>query len=281
VTTNDVTTDDVSPIEASVEGAKGGDRAALDIVIAYTQDRVYNLALRMLWLPEDAADATQEILIKVFTHLSQFEGRSSFTTWVYRIATNHLLTTRERRAEAAMRRSTIPEAETAWDTLPSLLPLASPEEQVALTEMQTHCTLGMMLCLDRDLRVAFILGVGFGVSGEEGAAITDTTPAAFRKRVSRARARMHGVLNEECILINPEVACVCTHREGFEAQVHALFGDLRTIPPHILQVPCEELSELDRLSVLYRNHPAYASPMSFIKALRDALENDAYSLLRR
>ena len=82
-----------------VEQAREGDEEALEAVVRGIQDRVYNLALRMLWQPADAEDATQEILIKVITRLGQFRQESAFTTWVYQIATNHLLTMRRRRAE--------------------------------------------------------------------------------------------------------------------------------------------------------------------------------------
>src|SRR5882672_11053963 len=52
---------------------------------------VYGLALRMLWHREDAEDATQEILVRVVTRLSQFDSRSRLKTWVYRIAANYVL----------------------------------------------------------------------------------------------------------------------------------------------------------------------------------------------
>jgi DNA-directed RNA polymerase specialized sigma24 family protein len=54
----------------------------------------------MLWHPEDAQDATQEILLRVVTHLSSFRGDSSFMTWVYQIAANHLLSCGRSRLEA-------------------------------------------------------------------------------------------------------------------------------------------------------------------------------------
>src|SRR5688572_27185757 len=84
-------------LDALVERAKAGDREALEAVVAAIQDRVYNLAIRMLWHPADAEDATQEILVRVVTHLGGFRGESAFTTWVYRVAVNYLLTTRKRR----------------------------------------------------------------------------------------------------------------------------------------------------------------------------------------
>jgi len=63
------------------------------------KERVFGLAVRMLGHPVDAEEATQEILIKIITHLSAFRQESTFTSWIYRIAANYLLVTRKRRAE--------------------------------------------------------------------------------------------------------------------------------------------------------------------------------------
>jgi RNA polymerase sigma factor (sigma-70 family) len=90
---------DVPSLESLVDLAKEGQKNALEELVRRIQDRIYRLALRTLFLPADAEDATQEILIKVITHLAGFKGESRFTTWVFRIAANHLLTTHKRRAE--------------------------------------------------------------------------------------------------------------------------------------------------------------------------------------
>jgi RNA polymerase sigma factor (sigma-70 family) len=74
-----------------VRAAQAGNREALERLIARHQAWIYNVALRMVYLPEDAEDATQEILVKVLTKLSTFEGRSRFSTWLYRLAVNHIL----------------------------------------------------------------------------------------------------------------------------------------------------------------------------------------------
>jgi len=78
-------------LENLVEKANLGDRSSLESVILRVKDYVYNLSLKMLLYSEDAEDATQEILIKIITHLSTFNHKSKFTTWVYRVATNYLL----------------------------------------------------------------------------------------------------------------------------------------------------------------------------------------------
>jgi RNA polymerase sigma factor (sigma-70 family) len=74
-----------------VRRIQNGDREALESLVRRHQDWIYNNGLRMVYLPEDAEDATQEILIKLLTKLSTFEGRSSFRTWLYRLVCNHVL----------------------------------------------------------------------------------------------------------------------------------------------------------------------------------------------
>src|SRR3984885_12244399 len=71
--------------------ARSGDRKALEGLVQRHQGWIYNIAVRMLFQPQDAEDATQEILVKALTRLSSFEGRSSFRTWLYRVVFNHLL----------------------------------------------------------------------------------------------------------------------------------------------------------------------------------------------
>ena len=70
--------------------AVAGEQEALAEVLNGVQDMVFGLSLRMLGLVPDAEDATQEILIKVMTRLSTFRQESSLSTWVFRIAVNHL-----------------------------------------------------------------------------------------------------------------------------------------------------------------------------------------------
>jgi RNA polymerase sigma factor (sigma-70 family) len=84
----------VDPSPRLVAAAVNGDRCALEDVLRAVVDDVRRLAQRMLWHPQDAEDATQEILVKVATRLNTFRGDARVTTWVHRIAVNHLLTTR-------------------------------------------------------------------------------------------------------------------------------------------------------------------------------------------
>ncbi|HEX8945921.1 MAG TPA: sigma factor [Gemmatimonadaceae bacterium] len=81
-------------LEELAKRAVAGDGGALTAVVEGVQDDVYRLALRMLWHPQDAEDASQEILFKIVTSLATFRGESAFRTWALRVATNHLLNVR-------------------------------------------------------------------------------------------------------------------------------------------------------------------------------------------
>lgn len=82
--------DDASE-SALVRAAVQGDRRALECLVRRHQGFIYSLAQRMLYAPEDAADATQEILISVVTNLASYRGEAKFRTWAYRIAVRQLL----------------------------------------------------------------------------------------------------------------------------------------------------------------------------------------------
>jgi RNA polymerase sigma-70 factor (ECF subfamily) len=71
-----------------IEKAKAGDRASMGKLVGAYSERIYNLALRILRNKEDSEDILQETFMTVVQKLDTFDGRSSFFTWVYRIATN-------------------------------------------------------------------------------------------------------------------------------------------------------------------------------------------------
>src|SRR3954453_16057885 len=85
-----------------VEQARNGDRAAIEKLVLRHQAWVYNIAVRMVFQPQDAEEVTQEVLVKVITKLSTFKGESKFRTWLYRIAANHVLNMKRRSAETNM-----------------------------------------------------------------------------------------------------------------------------------------------------------------------------------
>src|SRR5713226_10007008 len=101
-----------------VEQARNGERAALEKLVLRHQAWIYNIAVRMVFHPQDAEEVTQEVLIKVITKLSTFKGESKFRTWLYRIAANHVLNMKRRSAETKV--TTFADYGAAIDRTPDL-----------------------------------------------------------------------------------------------------------------------------------------------------------------
>lgn len=275
-------------IDELVAQAVNGDKDALENLVRAIQDKIYGLAVRMLGFPQDAQDATQEILIKIITSLGSFRGDSAFTTWVYRVAANHLLNTRKRRAE--LNSLTFEQLGQLIDTgleysqQQAMPPVA--EERLLAREVEIACTQGLLFCLDREHRLAFILSEIFEVDSIEASQILDITPAAFRQRLSRARKALREFLEDKCGLINPLSPCRC------EKQITACLHSSKIKPEKLtyanhatcsekqeIQTSMQELKSINKVAALYRNHPDYAAPEIFIAAIRNLIDSGDYGIL--
>ncbi|WP_299348764.1 RNA polymerase sigma factor [uncultured Shimia sp.] len=193
-----------------IEQARSGDARALEALARHAQTRVYPLAVRMLGDPDPAQDATQEILIRVVTKLSSFRGESRFDTWVYRVATNYLLTAKKVRARDPRLTFDVFGADLETGLVDDLQ--ASAEDHVMLNELRIRCTMAMLLCLDRDHRVAYVLGEIMEMSQSEATAVLDVSPDTYRKRLSRARADVQAFTARSCGLAAKDAACRCSRR---------------------------------------------------------------------
>ena len=268
-----------------VQLAKEGGRAALEELVERHQAWIYNLALRMLHHPEDAKDAAQEILIKLFTRLSTFDGRSSLRTWLYRIVINHLLNTK--RGRAAAREITFTEYGQALDDTPDADlpdPQAVPADvQLVVAEARIGCTSGMLLCLDRGQRLIFILGSIFGISDSVGAELLEISRDNFRQKLARARRDLQNFMQDKCGLVNTANPCRCARKtRGFIAAGHIGPGNLRFARRRVTHVRdvaarvSDEIAGLDEAyAEVYRDHPFQNSP-DFVTALRELMDRPEF-----
>ena len=187
-----------------VERAQDGDRDAVEAVLTAVTDDIHRLALRMTGDRDDVLDATQEILVKVLTRLSTFQGQAAFTTWVHRVAVNHLLD----RKRSAVERYEMTFGAFADDLHDGLTaqPNSGPELDVLAREVKHGCTLALLTCLDRQARVAYLLGEVFGVSSHDGAWICEISEPAYRQRLTRARTAVRQFVTAHCGLVSPDTA---------------------------------------------------------------------------
>src|SRR6202011_3343732 len=84
---------------------------------------------------------------------------------------------------------------------------ASPDTDLLVTEAMISCTSGMLLCLDREQRLTFILGAILGVSDTVAAELLEITPDNFRQRLARARRDLRNFMNDKCGLVNHANPC--------------------------------------------------------------------------
>jgi RNA polymerase sigma factor (sigma-70 family) len=251
---------------ALVESARGGSREALEKLILRHQAWVYNVAVRMVFHPQDAEEVTQEVLIKAVTHLSTFKGESQFRTWLYRIAANHVLNMKRRGGE--LRPLTFASYAAAVNATPDL-DLPDPKSvpvdvPLLVEEAKISCTTGMLLCLDRKQRFVFTLGEIFGVSDTVGGDVLEMSPDNFRQSLARARRDLYRFMHGQCGLVNADNPCRCPKKtKGFIDHGHVDPAHLLFVPLHVRRVR-EEASGtvrgiedvLDRqYAAVYRDHP--------------------------
>lgn len=197
-------------LEDLARQAIGGDREALDRLVRALQEDVYGLALRMLWNREDAEDATQEILVRTVTRLAQFDFRSRLKTWVYRIAVNYILDVKKSPVEH-MHLNFQRFADDLADGLSTDGP-ADSERSLLIEEVKIGCTLGMLQCLDRPHRLAYVLGEILDLSSPEAAEALGISPDLFRKRLQHARTAIEAFTRAYCGLVSDAAACACHRR---------------------------------------------------------------------
>jgi RNA polymerase sigma factor (sigma-70 family) len=275
---DDTSTD---PDRALVEQAHAGSRDALEQLIGRHQRWIYNIVQRMIYLPQDAEDITQEILIKLITKLSTFKGESRFRTWLYRIVVNHVLNMKRTRGEAI---------EWTFEKYGSGLGGAPDEElpdprtvpvdlRLIVDEAMIGCTSGMLLCLSREQRIVYILGEIFGVTDVVGADLLETTRDAFRQKLSRARRDLHQFMHGQCGLVNAANPCRCAKKT--QAFIRAGYIDTHKLlfaREHVTRVRDvaervhDDLESLDAAyAEIHRGHP-FLEGRDFVALVRELMD---------
>ena len=265
--------------------AVDGDIEALTQLVRKHQRWVYNLALRLVVSPTDAEDIAQESWIRIMTRLAQFQGKSAFRTWAYRIVVNLFLDGKRRKLEQMI--TSFSAYGEDLDRLP-LEPLELPPEQASyrpliIEDAKVGCMLGMLLCLSRQQRVVYVLGEIFETPSTIAADILETTPTAFRKRLERARRDLTSFMNEKCGLINKDNPCRCQKKtrafinEGWVDPESLKFTDYHV--SRLKAISSERSQALDQLTTvqyadLFQEHPILNGP-DFAARLRDLVQDPA------
>jgi len=178
----------------SLELLKAGDRTEFARLVEKTSNHIYHLAIKILRDPQDAEDVLQETYIKALRALPEFEGRSSLSTWLYRIAVNEaLMLIRKRRVNLVPVEEDPDEDEPAagmvitdWCCL--------PESELLSAESRKRMDIAVD-ALPETLKVVFTLRDIEGLSIRETAEILGLTETAVKTRLLRARLRLRNELS--------------------------------------------------------------------------------------
>jgi len=194
-----------------------GDKVSLNALINKHYAYTFNLCLKMLYSHQDAEDVNQEIWIKAITNLPRFKKKSNFTTWVYRISVNHLLSMKKKSIELSISKGFDGYSENLDSIASQEL---NTEEKIVLAaaveEAKISCMSGMLMCLDREQRLIYVLGDVFDVDHRVGSKIFKVSQTNYRKKLSRARQDLFNFMNNQCSLVNKNNPCTCRKKtKGF------------------------------------------------------------------
>jgi RNA polymerase sigma-70 factor (ECF subfamily) len=159
--------------------AAAGDRRALETLLDRHADRIHSLCRRVVAHPEDALDATQEAMIAVARGIRRFDGRSAFTTWLYRVATNAALDELRRRQRRPLPSESVDDTSTAGI------------EDAVVTRLDVDAALAT---LPEDFRVAVVLRDLCDLDYDAIATVLDVPPGTVRSRIARGRAALEAAL---------------------------------------------------------------------------------------
>jgi RNA polymerase sigma-70 factor (ECF subfamily) len=176
--------------ELDLAALRAGDRAEFARLIDAYSPQVYRLALKMLQNPQDAEDILQETFIKVYNALPNFEGRSSLSTWLYRITTNEALMFLRRKRPPQDSMDETFGGEDGYEQPRQIVDWCClPEDELMSEEARANLDAGIQK-LPEGLRAVFLLRDIEGLSTRETAEVLDISEAAVKTRLSRARFQL-------------------------------------------------------------------------------------------
>ena len=273
-------------LQALAEKATAGDKEALEALVTGVQDLVFNLSLRMLGTFADAEDAAQDILLKMITHLSSFRGESLFTTWVFRIAVNHLKDYKKHMFAHAPLSFEFYGDDIKNGKIQDIPDLTQNVEQDILAEeLKMSCTNVMLQCLDTESRCIFILGTMFRIDSRIAGEILEMTPEAYRQRLSRIRKKMAGFLEQYCGAYGGGT-CRCRDRVNYAIQSRRLnpqqldYTKTNEISAETMLDVKHAMEEIDDLSQNFSFCKAYQSPEHMKCLVQELLNSAQFSVIK-
>ncbi|HYP97622.1 MAG TPA: RNA polymerase sigma factor [Polyangiaceae bacterium] len=272
---------DNATLVRDVSNARSGNRAALEAVVRAIEPFINRLALRFFGCPHFAQDAAQEALVRIVVKLDSFDTQSAFSTWAYRVAINKFLSMARSPAERQSMSFEEFDEDLARPTETAEHPEADTDLSLSLAELRIGCTLAMLLCLERDARLAYILGAIVELDHQAAAEILECSAATYRKRLERARDAITGLMKKRCGVFDGANGCQCADRIPIAKARGHLKPDSLVFASSVEQVRrfpevlthIRKIEEVQRAAEIYRSHPDPISRGSFVEQLQHLLDS--------
>lgn len=273
-------------LEVLIDKATQGDKDSLETVILSVQDLIFNLSLRMLGSFPDAEDASQDIILKVITHLSSFKKESSFSTWIFKIATNYLIDYKKHMfarypLSFEFYGNDIENGNT--EDIPDLT--QNVEKAILSEELKMSCTNVMLQCLDTESRCIFILGTMFKADSRIASEILGLTPEAYRQRLSRIRKKVAAFLDTYCGEYG-QGHCRCMDRLNYAIKSRRLdpsslsYTSAGEAPKETMKTFINAMEDIDGLALQFSFYKIYESPERTKKFFRSFLNSTSLSTVK-
>lgn len=269
-----------------IDDAVGGNKEALESLLSGVQDMVFNLSLRMLGTIPDAEDATQDILVRVMTHLATFRKECAFSTWVFKIAVNHLKNYKKSMF-AAHPLSFEYYGEDILNGDKGDIPDMSQEvdKNLLAEELKMSCTNVMLQCLDPDSRCIFVLGTMFKLDSRIAGEILGINPDTYRQRLSRVRKQMADFLSEYCGWGGG--SCNCRKRINYAVATKRLnpqkleYTGLEAHKDEALLDYQAAMEQIDNIALIFNNFPIYRSSQAARAFITSFLQTEAFKSIQK
>ena len=182
-----------------VEQFQRGDSAAMEQLILRYQNRIYNVILKICANADDAAELTQETFVKVIENIDEFEGRSGFYTWSFRIAVNLTLNYCKRSVKLGIRSLDAENDEhnrQARGVLKEFLSDDSSPDPAVVAQNKELCEIAIksLMRLDESQRAVVVLRDIEGMNYAQIAKVLDVELGTVKSRLSRARSNLRKIL---------------------------------------------------------------------------------------
>jgi hypothetical protein len=151
--------------------------------------------------------------------------------------------------------------------------IAAPETEdpMIVEEVKLGCTLAMLTCLDRDHRLAYVLGDVFDLPHADAAGVCQISEEAYRQRLSRARRSLEAFTQSFCGLVDERAPCRCDERVARAEELGRVERGRPRLAHHPVRAVQHEMESLHATARLMRSHRDYAAPAALLDEVRAAV----------